>query len=213
MVRILSFLFAFVLSSAVVGQSPPGWPPPAYSIERQWKNIQDYGATDDTAVSDYNAFSSAIAALSDSGGVVYVPPGRYRLDSTLWLTNSSNFTIKGSPGSYIYCMIEAQNSSCWNGILLDRASNVIIEDLVLIGDADSTALVANHQWRANGIFLQSCDHVTIRNCEVTHFEYGIRVAGDPNDAGGGQSENCTVENCQVLRGTMSGSTIAMIMAD
>lgn len=196
MVRIISFLFALLLSSAVVGQSPPGWPPPAYSIERQWKNIRDYGATDDTAVSDYNAFSSAIAALSDSGGVVYVPPGRYRLDSTLEITNS-NFTIKGSPGSYIYCMIEAQNSWCRNGIVLDSVSNVLIDGLVLIGDADSNALVANVQTRANGIFLKSCDRVVIRNCEVTHFEYGIRVGGDPNDAGGGQSENCVVENCQV----------------
>jgi hypothetical protein len=41
-------------------------------------NVRDFGATGDGATADNAAFAGAVAALGDGGGVVYVPPGRYR---------------------------------------------------------------------------------------------------------------------------------------
>jgi polygalacturonase len=43
-----------------------------------WVNVKDYGAVGDGIVNDQAAFQAAVDAMKD-GGVVYIPPGTYRM--------------------------------------------------------------------------------------------------------------------------------------
>jgi hypothetical protein len=69
-----------VASSAARAQTPPANYP--------YFNVKDFGAQGGTgAVNDAPAIQSAISAAASSGGIVYFPPGKYRIESTIVLPN------------------------------------------------------------------------------------------------------------------------------
>lgn len=52
-----------------------------------WLNVKNYGAVGDGSTNDIAAINSALAALPARGGVVYFPPGRYRVSAKIALPN------------------------------------------------------------------------------------------------------------------------------
>ena len=56
-------------------------------------NVLDYGAKGDSIHDDTQAFLNAIKDATQTGGIVFVPPGKYRITKTLIL---SGITLKGA---------------------------------------------------------------------------------------------------------------------
>jgi len=187
---------ALAASILMAGSPPPPQSPKSYAKAKQWHNIMDYGAKNDSTsgAATIQAFGLAIAAAGE-GGTVYVPPGKFLFDSTLTKI-TSRLTVVCADGAQLYFPIEAQNDSCRNGLWFDSVSYVTWTGGHIIGDADSLALVANLQFRANGIVVMKCDHVIISDVEVSGFEYGIKVIGNPA-TGGGQTQRTIIQNCKV----------------
>ncbi len=52
-------------------------------------NVKAYGAVGDGSTDDTTAINNAIAALGANGGVVYFPPGTYKITSTIYLGDGS----------------------------------------------------------------------------------------------------------------------------
>lgn len=74
-------------------------------------NVVSYGATGDGSADDAPAIQDAIDAASDAGGgIVYFPPGRYRLASAV--NPKSNVTLKGDgPGASVLLQAYWPNAS------------------------------------------------------------------------------------------------------
>ncbi len=80
--------------------SPPPLPPGSTAVPTQIYaiNVKDQGAVGDGATDDGAAFTAAItAAASNAYRAVYVPPGTYKINRTLTLTDVEMFGL-GHPG-------------------------------------------------------------------------------------------------------------------
>jgi len=190
-------LLILLFAATAWGQSPPAQSPKTYAKNRQWKNVMDYGAKNDSTsgavtIGAFNLAETAAGAY----GTVYIPAGQFLLDTT-WTIGTSNVKIVCAEGARLYFPIEAQASHCYNGVVFDSVSNVEWTGGFIVGNADSLALVANVQSRANGMYLKRADGVVISDVEVRGFEYGIRISGDPNYSGGGQSQHCILDGAKV----------------
>ena len=60
---------------------------PSFEAEASdgWLNVKNYGAIGNGSSDDTVAINSAFAALSARGGIVYFPPGRYRVTTKITL--------------------------------------------------------------------------------------------------------------------------------
>ena len=70
---------------------PGGIPEPPVTL-----SVKDYGAVADSVTDDYGAFRRAIAALPAAGGVVLIPAGTYRIDSSIVIGSSVVLRGEGS---------------------------------------------------------------------------------------------------------------------
>lgn len=102
----------------------------AYSV-----NVTDFGA-DSTGVSDSTqAFNDAIAAATGSGshgGVVLVPPGHYRLSSTIDLPSYTSLLGPGTPHSAI---LDFSNQSAGSGLRVTGFGHVQVSGVAIMGTA------------------------------------------------------------------------------
>ncbi len=90
----------------------PGIPAGIPNIEGPIVNVIDNGADPAGSLNSQQAFQSAINKLAGSGGVVYVPNGRYRIENTIFLEHD-NIVLRGN-GSESKIFLGADNS----GILI-----------------------------------------------------------------------------------------------
>lgn len=63
-------------------------------------NVKAYGALGDGATDDYAAFVATFAAISASGGKVFIPPGVYMISNIITITNS-DLEIEFAPGAIL----------------------------------------------------------------------------------------------------------------
>lgn len=157
------------------------------------------GVTDDTA-----AIEAAILAAGE-GGVVYFPPGAYRVSRTLWPEHGQTWTGTHSPK---YRHDDDPDSSCvivaapeFTGrALVERGAGingVTIERLCLLGQGDEATpelhglhisdLSWEKSWKVqectihgfSGAGITGRLHVfDVRDCHVARNGYGLRVTGD-----------------------------------
>jgi hypothetical protein len=59
-------------------------------------NVKDFGAVGDNNTNDTNAFTQAFNAVANTGGELYIPPGRYRLNQRISITTAKSVSIRGS---------------------------------------------------------------------------------------------------------------------
>ena len=102
-------LIASSAGSSYVGYLPAGTNAVATTVQaklRQTVSVKDFGAVGNNSTNDYGAIQAAINFVAITGGVVLIPPGNYRVNSTLII--SSNVMLMGTgPGA---CAINVGNN-------------------------------------------------------------------------------------------------------
>lgn len=63
---------------------------------RETVSVKDFGAVGDGLANDHGAIAAAVASLSATGGVVYIPAGTYLIDTNTAISVPSNVIIQGS---------------------------------------------------------------------------------------------------------------------
>jgi len=151
------------------GQSPPAQSPKTYAKNKQWKNVKDFGAKGDGTTIDRAAFESAIAALPDTGGTVFVPftSSAYLLDSTIVLP--SNVTIRGvGKGSRIKMHGDSSRCIFANSDSAGGNIGIVIENLYLDGGKDYSSYTEPDS--ADAISLKDVSKSAVRNCWITNTD-------------------------------------------
>lgn len=138
-------------------------------------NVKDppYNAVGDGVVDDYVAVAAAIAAVPASGGIVYFPPGNYKLNTGLSWSGKPVHLLGHGPGNQPGMGTRLTFAAGRTGITAQNGASglgahSIIEGLRLIGS--DTAVTA-----FDGILLQANSGV-IKNVRVEGFgRYGVNV--------------------------------------
>jgi polygalacturonase len=74
-------------------------------------NVMDFGATGNGTTNDSPSIAAAIASLSGSAGVVYVPAGNYRLLSTITLP--SGVVLRGENAQISRLLFDQASSGAY----------------------------------------------------------------------------------------------------
>ena len=119
-------------------------------------NIRDYGAVGDGATDDSAAIQSALDAASAAHATVVVPPGTYRVLSTLNV--GSDTTIVGTG------TIDAVIPGDENPVFWIHADDVCIEGISVVGNKAEYAEVTEFK---HGFSICSSNRVTLRDVTTT----------------------------------------------
>lgn len=113
-------------TNAGTGAVERGW---QTKIREGWISVKDFGATGDGVTDDLAAINLAIAACPDAGGVVFFPPGTYRITNTLTIgdgtsatrSTKQNISLIGSTLAGTFDRTEINNA----GSELDKGPSII----------------------------------------------------------------------------------------
>jgi hypothetical protein len=141
-------------------------------------------ATAAVADATYNEATLGVSTYT-SGGVVYVPPGDYKLSSTI--RPSYNVAIKGDVQSLNTSTYSSKivNTAAAKPLISVMATGAVVENLALVQDSGVTATAGN----AGIVIGTSAISAEFRNLEIEGFYYGVDCTG-----GGGQTN---LQNTQV----------------
>lgn len=188
-------------------------------------NVLDYGVQKGTinSIPDADATQGIQAALNDAqkdgGGVVYLPPGHYRINGSL--TIPSNVELKGSvdvsafplgPGSIleIYCTTEnavkMQKGSGLRGVVFNYPEQVLctvmpqpIEYPYAIQVQGNDVYIINVGMRAAfrgvDLFSYPCDNFYIDFLTGHFFKEGVNIKNSKNGILANMQCNTIVYNC------------------
>lgn len=150
-------------------------------IDSSWVSVKDYGATGDGVTNDTVAIQAAIDSLT-SGGVVYFPPGTYRIARNIgtndhWgikVTNS-NITLKGD-----YATLRRYDT--------DISTYALAYPILFVGTPDSNVAAATENFVCEGITFEGEDtrHSSIGNAPPD-FRNAIELKNTNNSI----IKNCT----------------------
>lgn len=148
-------------------------------------SVRDHGARGDGQADDSRAFARAVQSVSGTGGIVFVPPGAYRVSR---LTSASGVWWQGVPGASILryggggglLLVEGARSATFTGLTFDGNGRAALEASALVEVwKDSTGVVFENctvQDSARhglAIWDASCE---LRGCTVQRIaKYGIRI--------------------------------------
>lgn len=145
-------------------------------------NVKDFGAKGDGTTDDTAAIQNAITTAGVSGGVVFFPPGTYKVTTGLTTTSLNNITLRGSGKSSTLNFNIGTNA----GISGDSCTNLVIEDLQITGTM------------GQGILYSNSSLLKIRNCTIS----GATTVPAVETAGILLS---ICSDCWVLNNTLSGN--------
>ena len=141
-------------------------------FEKGILNVKMLGAKGDGTTDDAAAITAAYAALPSNGGILYFPPGQYRIDSALtFATVGKRVLLQGQPGSVsriTYTPTTGVALTFNYGNDLDMGHGM--RDLGLIGAANNNASKGVVVGGANGAqgFLMD-------NCKIRTFGTGVEI--------------------------------------
>jgi len=140
----------------------------ATDLNEQIVNVRRYGAVADDST-DNNAFIvAAIDALPASGGIIYFPPGTYRVVGSLPINRKSNITFRGAGRWVSTIKTVSAGTALWQAVGTTVAQNVAWEHLgIETGGADAMML--------SGSVLRGRTRVTA--CRFGPTTYGITGIG------------------------------------
>lgn len=120
-------------------------------------NVRDYGATGNGSTDDTSFINSAIsAANSAGGGIIFFPPGTYKVSSPLTLS-SPNVMLQGAGGQG--CLIQPSASFSGSQIILITGDFCSVRDLTIAYASTSTATNP----AADGVRITGCRSGTLFN--------------------------------------------------
>lgn len=159
-------------------------------------NVKNYGATGDGSTDDSTAFASAMtAANSAGGGVVYVPPGTYRVRAVV---HKSNVLIRGAGANVtIIKMVDDLDGTVFvgNNNLGSEAEFLGLEAMTLDGNKDGVlGSVAASAASYAGIKYFYAKDVVFQNATG----YGLGLQGYALASVTGVQEKVYLENCHFL---------------
>lgn len=180
-------------------------------------NPRDYGAVGYDGVSwlgnplnDAPAFQACFDAASANGGIVQIPPGHYRLASTL--TVPANLTILGSGGAsrldfigcdaFVFALGDtigpARISNFWiNGFGVEAKTAIQTAGTTDVG-ARITGLTFDNLYVSffgTGMALRNLWHSRVWGCTMQSVHRGIALRG--------RSVKVSVSECSILRGNLA----------
>lgn len=124
-------------------------------IPNIYYNVKQYGAAGNGTTDDTTAINAAITAANATGGVVFLPPGTYKISSPLNLS-TANVSLKGAGASSII-----QPSASFAG------SNIVNITANYCGVTDLQIAYANTSYASNpaadGIQLTGAQNILIQN--------------------------------------------------
>jgi hypothetical protein len=165
---------------------------------------------------DYSSLQEAVDALPDSGGTLLIPPGTYRLESTLMINKSSVTLIGAGLNSLIVPADPANNPidliNVSAGLL--RMSNLLVDGLAEAQDLEDgtsgivfdglgvSGRLVVHCFLENvvvqgtskaGILLRDAIILTAINCEaISNLGDGVRIQGIETGATTLNFTNCSM---------------------
>ena len=147
---------------------------------RESVSVKDFGAVGDGVTDDTAAIQAAIDSLGAVGGMVQVPPGTYKVSSTLNISSYIYLKGSGAVASSILTNNSTGNVVYINGVSITPGCTV--ENLFFNSSVTRTAgsyIVSNS---SNGTF--------IKNCKMYSAFDGISITGT--------SAQCIkIEDCQI----------------
>jgi hypothetical protein len=127
-----------------------------------WTDVKANGAKGDGVADDTAAIRKAIAAVA-TGGVVYFPPGNYRVTDQITIARPVNLAGVGR-GSQVYQATDGRNLFAFQ-----RVQAVSVKDLYLgsVSDEPGTSL----------LLLEHSHHNRIDNVTMLGGYYGVHLKG------------------------------------
>jgi hypothetical protein len=164
--------------------------------DAQVVNVKDHGATGGGVVDDTAAINTSIGLLS-AGGVVYLPPGSYLLNTSTVVTLPANVTLRGAGPGASLIVIGASFSGAQ--AINVTGINAGLEDLTIKGASSTTT--SNPV--SFGVASVNNQNFKVTNCAFRFINgYAIKAWGDTTTttAGGttlhgGAIVNISIESC------------------
>lgn len=135
------------------------------------RNVKAYGATGDGTTDDTTTIQAALDAAEASTGVVFFPPGTYKITDTL--TVGSNVTVMGAGmGATRINQVTATKS----GFIVTSETGVHIRDLYLYGPGTSGSELER------GVQFVTCTFCSVTHCKLDNWgQHGIYLYTDACD--------------------------------
>jgi hypothetical protein len=156
-------------------------------IDGAYANVNDFGATGDGVTDDTVAIQATIDSLASSGGVVYFPPGQYRIARNIGVNDrwgikvtNSNITLKGEQATLRRFNTDISTFALAYPILFvgvpdsnvaAQTANVIIDSLYFIGENTRHTLQGNalSDFR-NVIEFKNTKNTLVLNCTFNQID-------------------------------------------
>jgi hypothetical protein len=154
-------------------------------------NVTQYGAVGDGITDDSAAFASAIAAAG-TGGIVQLPAGTFRIDSTVFVENKDGLRIRGAGvGASI---VQWGGDAAGPMFRLSGSRMCEIEGIQLtpVSDSFPVAAMIIQEENASGGYssMNSYKDLLFEGLDVT--ELGIYLKGDEIDA---NNDTTVIDHC------------------
>jgi hypothetical protein len=161
-------LFALVTSASA--ESLPQLPQLNWQQRSDWINVKDLGAKGDGTTDDTAAIQSAYDQMGSTGRnrVVYFPPGRYRITSTLTITGDTSgvYLVGHGRDTILEWDGEAGGSMYWsNGVHRSRYEGITYDGKGKAGIGSEHRSMMRYE-----------THTIYENCAFLNLEYGIAVS-------------------------------------
>ena len=165
-----------------------------------WYNVFDYGALGNGVNDDTAAINNAIAAAS-AGGIVFFPPGTYKLTGSGVILGKANTTLRGAGSKASSLLAPIGNA---NAITVS-AADTIIEDLGVNGQYSAQINVGSQNSQVGIYVAAGADRLIIRRCFV-HDTCGHGISSINGSA------DLRVETCLITNGAVAASTVQALPA-
>lgn len=156
-------------------------------------SVLDFGATGDGVTDDREAVRAAVAALTDAGGEVVFPRGRYRFDDAenSQIVVPSNITLRGEVGAVIFFddkpTTTANPASTNRAFYLGDTENVVFDSLTFEGTAVTYPNITNSKQLLGGV---RNFNIVVRGCTFRNLRHMAMGFGGTR---GGRVIDCTFD--------------------
>lgn len=177
-----------------------------------WENVQGHGADPTGTNNCASAFEDAITAVvASGGGTVYVPPGRYRLSSTILVPSRVRIVGAGRWATKLFAsstftaspMFETSDAGEVN--MFGQAYGIGFEEFTIEdrASADTNLTPTGRSERHDGIYFHEVDWSYVRNVFIRDLDgYGLFL--------GDETRECFFENMELYNCGASGSSLASL---